>query len=151
MSTDDAHQTIESSAGSAPAPADEQSADPTTPQSAESRRDERYRARARAAEADRDKYRAAFEPHARREVERAVGDRLADASSLWLTPDLDPWSLLDDDLTVDAEAVSVAVTRLLTHAPSLGRRSPGSADGGARSTGPRSSSATWDKLLNMQR
>ncbi len=153
--TDDS--TREAHAQSAPDAPDEQTQDEGTPDSAQSstERPAKYRDKLRAAveataaaEADRDRYRLALEPFARQQVEQAVGSRLSDPSSLWLLPDLtDAFALLDDDLALDVAKVTTAVERLLAHAPSLARRS-GSADGGARSTGPASPSATWQGLLN---
>ncbi len=109
----------------------------------------KYRERLKLAEQTRDKYKAAFEPFARSACEQAVGSRLADPSALWLLPELaaDPLALLDDEtLAVDQAKIDAAVERLLSRAPSLGRRSPGSADGGARGA-PDRSSASWADVL----
>lgn len=118
--------------------ADEPDTDP------DARRDERYRARLREAEADRDRWRNALLPRLRAEVERAAAERLTSGSSLWLLPGLDPLALVNDDLAVDAAKVATAVERLLEAAPQLAQR-PADFDLGARTTTAPGSS--WKKVL----
>lgn len=151
MSTESTEQTIDStseaSAESSPAVTDEHEQHESTPETPEQRRDARTRTRLREVEGERDRLRTALVPHVRAAVEKSVGDRLQDASALWLLPELDPLSMLDDTMSVDDERVSAAVEKLLAHAPALGRRFAGSADGGARST-TSAPSPKWAGLLS---
>ena len=136
MSTDSS-STPEASSGDIPDASYEQTQTPDSPDAPDetgssTERAPKYREKLELAERARDAYRAALEPHARSAVEREIGDRLADPSSIWLLPDVELWSLMDDELAADPAKITAAVDRLLSHAPSLGKRSSGSADGGAR-------------------
>lgn len=114
----------------------------------EERRDERTRGKLRAAEQERDRFRDALVPHVRTAVEDAARAHLSDPAALWLLPDLDPLTLLDDDMGVDETKVAAAVKSLRERLPSAAKRFTGSADGGAR---PSTATGTsWGAVLQSR-
>lgn len=115
--------------------------------SREERRDERVRNRLRETEAERDRYRDALGPHIRAAVEAQIASRVSEPAALWLLPDLDPLTLLDDDMTVDAEKVDAALDQLRERLPRLSRRFSGSVDGGVGTPRSHRDDATWASVI----
>lgn len=67
-----------------------------------------------------------------------IATHVAKPAALRLLPDLDPHSLLEDNLALDAEKVEDALEQLRQRPPRLSRRFMGSTDGGVGSSRPRS-------------
>lgn len=115
--------------------------------SREERRDERVRSRLRETEAERDLYRDALAPHIRAAVEAQIASQVSEPAALWLLPDLEPLSLLGDDMSVDAEKVDAALAQLRERLPRLARRFSGSVDGGVGTPRPHRDDATWASVI----
>lgn len=89
----------------------------------------KYRRRLRETEAERDQLASRLADHDRAEVERQLGDRLADPSDLWLTTGLD--DLRGDDGAIDPDKVEAARDRAIAEHPHW-RPAPPDFDGGPR-------------------
>lgn len=82
-----------------------------------------YRTRLRDTEAERDRLAGALQTYHREAVERAIGDRLAQPSDIWLeTPDPDEY--LSEEGLVDHEKVDASVAEILAKHPSWAPHPP---------------------------
>lgn len=134
-------QTVEES----PSPDAQSAATEGAAPNREERRDERTRSRLRETEQERDRYRDALVPHVRSAVEARLSKRLSDPAALWLLPELDPLSLLDDEMGVDQAKVDEAVAQLHERLPSTAKRFAGSVDGGTRASS--ADAPTWSSVI----